>query len=389
MAIGGRLSDVNVLCLIVVFALHAWSVLEGHVLVSRAGQLYQKPVSVPEVVDERDCVFPFWWRSKLHNNCTRLDRPDHWCATQINDAGAPVTSGYCKKFLVGPLPAQPTPTMDDDPDLHEDCEVPFYYNKKTFTNCTMEDSKRPWCAVEVDQLRKPIRIKFCRGKEGIVYHGKHVEAPRKSRGPESNGPITTKNGEACVVPYKFKGKVHMGCYCDGISPCWCPLRISSDYYPLDSDYCADNDTVVPIEHLQVNMSDVPMTVRNGPCTFPFVYNGLAYTKCACVDAPECWCAVSLTQTNEPAVSDYCKDFLIGEIPTVPPPAYGPCINITKDGWACHLPFTYNGRNYTQCTTEGRGRLWCATLLDEQGDIVQWGYCADDDLWDDAVGERRQ
>ncbi|XP_063852104.1 epididymal sperm-binding protein 1-like isoform X5 [Scylla paramamosain] len=332
MAIGGRLSDVNVLCLIVVFALHAWSVLEGHVLVSRAGQLYQKPVSVPEVVDERDCVFPFWWKSKLHNNCTRLDRPDHWCATQINDAGAPVTSGYCKKFLVGPLPAQPTPTMDD---------------------------------------------------------GVFIPATRKSRGPESNGPITTKNGEACVVPYKFKGKVHMGCYCDGISPCWCPLRISSDYYPLDSDYCADNDTVVPIEHLQVNMSDVPMTVRNGPCTFPFVYNGLAYTECACVDAPECWCAVSLTQTNEPAVSDYCKDFLIGEIPTVPPPAYGPCINITKDGWACHLPFTYNGRNYTQCTTEGRDRLWCATLLDEQGDIVQWGYCADDDLWDDAVGERRQ
>ena len=50
-------------------------------------------------------------------------------------------------------------------------------------------------------------------------------------------------------------------------------------------------------------------------------------------------------------------------------------NTTEDGWACHLPFTYEGQEYKQCTTKGRDRLWCATLLSEDGNILQWGYCA--------------
>ncbi|MPC71869.1 hypothetical protein E2C01_066159 [Portunus trituberculatus] len=116
----------------------------------------------------------------------------------------------------------------------------------------------------------------------------------------------------------------MGCYCDGETPCWCPLRVSYDFFPLDSDYCADTQ----------------MTSRNEPCTFPFVYKGLVYTECACVDAPECWCAVSLTVANEPAVSGYCKDFLVGETPTVPPPAYGElnvindCLHAVESGCVC-------------------------------------------------------
>ncbi|MPC30052.1 hypothetical protein E2C01_023306 [Portunus trituberculatus] len=185
MAIGRRLSDVNALCLAVTFTVHVWSVLEGHVLVPSAGHLYAEPlsetymrtktrenISAPAVVNESDCVFPFWWKNKLHNNCTVMDRPDHWCATKVNDAIGPVTSGYCKSFLVGPLPDEPTPTIDDDPNLHEDCVVPFYYNRKTFVNCTMEDSNQPWCAVEVDQLRKPLRIKICRKvKNATEYRG--------------------------------------------------------------------------------------------------------------------------------------------------------------------------------------------------------------------------
>ncbi|XP_045129463.1 uncharacterized protein LOC123515097 isoform X2 [Portunus trituberculatus] len=386
MAIGRRLSDVNALCLAVTFTVHVWSVLEGHVLVPSAGHLYAEPLSAPAVVNESDCVFPFWWKNKLHNNCTLMDRPDHWCATKVNDAIGPVTSGYCKSFLVGPLPDEPTPTIDDDPNLHEDCVVPFYYNRKTFVNCTMEDSNQPWCAVEVDQLRKPLRIKICRKPKNATVRELNRLDP-EIEGLHSKDRALTQHGDVCVVPYKFKGKVYMGCYCDGETPCWCPLRVSYDFFPLDSDYCAENSTVVtiPIEQLQLNISDTQMTSRNEPCTFPFVYKGLVYTECACVDAPECWCAVSLTVANEPAVSGYCKDFLVGETPTVPPPAYGLGYNTTEDGWACHLPFTYKGQKYTQCTTDGRDRLWCATLLGEGGDILQWGYCATDYLWDNEIG----
>uniref|UniRef100_A0A3P9HTU6 Protein sel-1 homolog 1 n=1 Tax=Oryzias latipes TaxID=8090 RepID=A0A3P9HTU6_ORYLA len=48
---------------------------------------------------------------------------------------------------------------------------------------------------------------------------------------------------------------------------------------------------------------------------------------------------------------------------------------TAHGEPCLFPFSFQGREYSDCTTDGRrdGRLWCATTYDYDGD-KKWGFC---------------
>lgn len=48
---------------------------------------------------------------------------------------------------------------------------------------------------------------------------------------------------------------------------------------------------------------------------------------------------------------------------------------TADGEPCTFPFLFLGREYSDCTVDGRGdgRLWCATTYDYDHD-KRWGFC---------------
>lgn len=47
------------------------------------------------------------------------------------------------------------------------------------------------------------------------------------------------------------------------------------------------------------------------------------------------------------------------------------------GELCVFPFTFLGKEYSTCTSEGRrdGRLWCATTSNFDRD-KKWGFCPD-------------
>lgn len=40
---------------------------------------------------------------------------------------------------------------------------------------------------------------------------------------------------------------------------------------------------------------------------------------------------------------------------------------------CVFPFLYGGKEYVNCTTEGMGRLWCATTYDYNHNN-KWRFC---------------
>ncbi|XP_048105583.1 protein sel-1 homolog 1 isoform X4 [Alosa alosa] len=62
-------------------------------------------------------------------------------------------------------------------------------------------------------------------------------------------------------------------------------------------------------------------------------------------------------------------------PQVKPKEIPVAIGGTASGEPCLFPFRFLGKEYSDCTTEGRrdGRLWCATTYDYDHD-KKWGFC---------------
>jgi len=287
----------------------------------------------PALTKEKECIFPFTYRGKTYNQCTRdhaLSKGRAWCATKVDARG----------------------NVNDvnRADCNMGCPGTEYECKETDL---FQHEGRCIDRRKIEQTLVQSAAKIYKIEENLT---------------ENNTPTRTctdsKDGKRCTcTKVQRPGKAEPGENCsknEGSSG-WCFLdNVSNPEYP--SENCFED-------------------------TYWSAVNGKFYSNLACektVRPKPTQRSPIVIQQSPPAVTQPTPWQGIGspiafpsqELPSGQKPPVSGCKSI--NGENCIFPFKYRGVTYNECTNVNseNGRFWCANIVNQRTREVPKGKWSD-------------
>ncbi|KAG8446571.1 hypothetical protein GDO86_014139 [Hymenochirus boettgeri] len=163
-------------------------------------------------------------------------------------------------------------------------------------------------------------------------------------------------GALCHFPFVFDGQSYSSCTSVGRADKlpWCSTTAN---YDQDKKY-----GFCPSELLYTYGGNG----AEEPCVFPFIFDGKSYNGCTKEGRQDGyrWCSTT---------ANYDTDQKYGFCPNQDMAVIGG----NSQGDPCVFPFTFQGKKFNSCTSDGRTdrKLWCATTSNYDQDN-KWGFCPD-------------
>jgi len=249
------------------------------------------------------------------------------------------------------------------------CVFPFKYKDVEYYQCTYADSPLAWCATETDSSGNVITGKWddCSVSQisGCTQESITVPSCTTTSGPQS--------GQACVFPFRYKGKVYTECATEDQSAAWCSTEVDVGGNFVDGKYGFCPSTC-PVNGAVTSTT----TTTTSTTTSSSVTSTTTVTTSTTTTATTTTTTMTTTTTTGSS-SGTCTT------------SSGPAA-----GQACVFPFTFSGVTYNSCAEwiyggQPSGTTWCSTKVDSNGVHVNnegnYGFCPTDSACTTSVAPK--
>ncbi|XP_015775212.1 PREDICTED: uncharacterized protein LOC107353382, partial [Acropora digitifera] len=359
------------------------------------------------------CVFPFIYRGKRYNRCTRANSRRLWCSNTPN-YDKDKMFGYCRgtghKIKMTPrIGLQRIGCFKDTgrraiPQLDgKSLLLRGNYKRRRFAiqKCAYAALKRGyrmfgvqdggWCASGP------------RARYTFAKYGRSRRCRNGKGGPWANDvyrisgicKVKTTKGYCCVFPFKYRGRFYNKCARNSRGQSWCYTSPDRKRW----GYCRGGNRPRPMKltpfvrfkslgcYKDTGRRAVPqMDGRNPLVTGYYRKRADAIVRCGLVAKRfgyrvfavqhQGWCATGprahLTYRKY-GRSNRCRNGKGGPWANDVYRVYGKCRRRTTSRYCCAFPFIYKGRRYNSCTRRNSKRPWCAMTPNYDRDR-KWGYC---------------
>ncbi|KAL7641971.1 UNVERIFIED_CONTAM: hypothetical protein RMT77_007845 [Armadillidium vulgare] len=214
------------------------------------------------------CIFPFKYKDTTYDSCFVENNGKYphqkVCAVKLDKENNTIRLEQCIQYFdEGDLSAQPSLSklfprlgrqITEITTLRKlRCVLPFWHRNHQYTECTYDDSDRPWCATHIDENGVMVERDFCPPNWDIpevnMYNFKSSVLPEDEKEeidpsritePKQSDSIQTVNGKNCSFPFLYKDTLRYGCVEDGYQRPWCATEVKSNKEVLKSEHCPSN-----------------------------------------------------------------------------------------------------------------------------------------------------